>query len=161
MSALTMVCSRSLKTAARTGARSRSFPASRTCLTSAASSRPITMRTPRTSAFENHQNTDFKPYLLKTTDAGRTWTSLSANLPKNGPVWAIAEDHVNPNLLFTGTEFGLFFSVDGGQKWIQLKGGMPTIAGARSQYSKARKRSRRRRHSVVAFTFSTTTRRCV
>ena len=79
-------------------------------------------------AFDNHQNADFKPYLLKTTDAGRTWISLVANLPKNGPVWAVAEDHVNPNLLFTGTEFGLFFSVDGGQKWIQLKGGLPTIA---------------------------------
>jgi len=79
-------------------------------------------------AFENHQNADFKPYLLKTTDAGRTWTSIVGNLPKNGPVWAVAEDHVNPNLLFTGTEFGLFFSLDGGQKWIQLKGGMPTIA---------------------------------
>jgi photosystem II stability/assembly factor-like uncharacterized protein len=79
-------------------------------------------------SFDNHQNNDFKPYLLKTTDAGRTWTSLSANLPKNGPVLAIAEDHVNPNLLFTGTEFGLWFSIDGGQKWIQLKGGMPTIA---------------------------------
>ena len=79
-------------------------------------------------SFDNHQNNDFKPYLLKTTDAGRTWTSLSSNLPKNGPVWAIAEDHVNPNLLFVGTEFGLFFSIDGGQKWIQLKGGLPTIA---------------------------------
>jgi len=79
-------------------------------------------------AFNNHQNNDFKPYLLKTTDAGRTWTSLSSNLPKNGPVWAIAEDHVNPNLLFAGTEFGVFFSIDGGQKWIQLKGGVPTIA---------------------------------
>ena len=79
-------------------------------------------------SFENHQNADFKPYLLKTTDAGRTWTSLSANLPKNGPVWAIAEDHVNPNLLFVGTEYGLYFSIDGGQKWIQLKGGLPTIA---------------------------------
>jgi photosystem II stability/assembly factor-like uncharacterized protein len=79
-------------------------------------------------SFDNHQNNDFKPYLLKTTDAGRTWTSLSANLPKNGPVLAIAEDHVNPNLLFTGTEFGVWFSIDGGQKWIQLKGGMPTIA---------------------------------
>ncbi|HET8783983.1 MAG TPA: hypothetical protein VFM63_16335, partial [Pyrinomonadaceae bacterium] len=79
-------------------------------------------------SFDNHQNNDFKPYLLKTTDAGRTWTSLSANLPKNGPVLAIAEDHVNPSLLFTGTEFGLWFSIDGGQKWIQLKGGMPTIA---------------------------------
>jgi photosystem II stability/assembly factor-like uncharacterized protein len=79
-------------------------------------------------SFDNHQNADFKPYLLKTTDAGRTWVSLSANLPKNGPVLAIAEDHVNPNLLFAGTEFGLFFSIDGGQKWIQLKGGLPTIA---------------------------------
>jgi photosystem II stability/assembly factor-like uncharacterized protein len=78
-------------------------------------------------SFSNHQNNDFKPYILKTTDAGRTWTSLSANLPKNGPVWAIAEDHVNPNLLFVGTEFGLYFSIDGGQKWIQLKGGLPTI----------------------------------
>jgi len=79
-------------------------------------------------SFDNHQNNDFKPYLLKTTDAGRTWTSISSNLPKNGPVWAIAEDHVNPSLLFVGTEFGLFFSIDGGQKWIQLKGGLPTIA---------------------------------
>lgn len=80
------------------------------------------------AAFDNHQNADFKPYLLKTTDAGRTWVSLSSNLPKNGPVLAIAEDHVNPSLLFAGTEFGLFFSVDGGQKWTQLKGGLPTIA---------------------------------
>src|SRR5215470_8758176 len=80
------------------------------------------------AGFDNHQNADFKPYLLKTTDAGRTWTSISNNLPANGPVWAIAEDHVNRNLLFVGTEFGLFFSIDGGQKWIQLKGGLPTIA---------------------------------
>jgi photosystem II stability/assembly factor-like uncharacterized protein len=79
-------------------------------------------------SFDNHQNADFKPYLLKTTDAGRTWTSISGNLPPNGPVWAIAEDHINPNLLFAGTEFGLFFSIDTGQKWIQLKGGLPTIA---------------------------------
>lgn len=79
-------------------------------------------------AFENHQNADFKPYLLKSTDAGRTWTSIKGNLPANQPVWAIAEDHVNPNLLFAGTEFGLFFSIDGGQKWVPLKGGLPTIA---------------------------------
>ena len=64
---------------------------------------------------------------MKSTDAGRTWVSIASNLPKNQPVWAIAEDHVNPNLLFVGTEFGLYFSIDGGQKWIQLKGGLPTI----------------------------------
>jgi len=79
------------------------------------------------AAFENRQNADFKPYLFKTTDAGRTWTSIKGNLPANHPVWAIAEDQVNPNLLFAGTEFGLFFTIDGGQKWIQLRGGLPTI----------------------------------
>jgi photosystem II stability/assembly factor-like uncharacterized protein len=78
-------------------------------------------------AFENHQNADFKPYLFKSTDAGRTWTSIKSNLPATWPVWSIAEDHLNPNLLFVGTEFGLFFTIDGGQKWIQLKGGLPTI----------------------------------
>ncbi|HKP45230.1 MAG TPA: hypothetical protein VJT50_01405 [Pyrinomonadaceae bacterium] len=80
------------------------------------------------AAFDNHQNADFKPYLLKSVDAGRTWVSIAGNLPKNGPVWAIAEDYVNPNLLFAGTEYGVFFSVDGSQKWIQLKSGLPTIA---------------------------------
>jgi photosystem II stability/assembly factor-like uncharacterized protein len=78
-------------------------------------------------AIENHQNADFKPYLFKSTDAGRTWISIKSNLPANGPVWAIAEDHVNPNLLFVGNEFGLYFSIDGGQKWIQLRSGLPTI----------------------------------
>jgi len=80
------------------------------------------------AAFENHKRSDFAPYLLKSTDRGKSWSSIKSNLPANGPVLAIAEDHVNPNLLFIGTEFGLFFTIDGGQKWIQLKGGMPVIA---------------------------------
>jgi photosystem II stability/assembly factor-like uncharacterized protein len=80
------------------------------------------------AAFNNHQMSDFAPYLLKSTDAGKTWTSIKSNLPANGPVLAIAEDHVNPNLLFVGTEFGLFFTTDGGGKWTQLRGGLPTIA---------------------------------
>src|ERR1039458_8326817 len=80
------------------------------------------------AAFDRHKASDFAPYLLKTTDAGRTWTAIQSDLPANGPVLAIAEDHVNPRLLFAGTEFGLFFTIDGGKKWIQLKGGMPTIA---------------------------------
>lgn len=78
--------------------------------------------------FNNHQNGDFKPYAAKSTDAGKTWTMINGNLPERGSVYAIAEDHVNPNLLFIGTEFGLFFTVDGGAKWIQLKGGLPVIA---------------------------------
>lgn len=80
------------------------------------------------ASFDNHWNADFAPYLLKSADAGRTWVSIKGDLPANGPVLAIAEDHVNPNLLFAGTEFGLFFSNNGGQKWVQLKGNFPTIA---------------------------------
>ncbi|HRH02332.1 MAG TPA: glycosyl hydrolase [Bacteroidia bacterium] len=80
------------------------------------------------AAFNNHRNGDFKPYLMKSTDAGKTWMSITSNLPARGSVYSFAEDHVNANLLFVGTEFGLFFSNDGGQKWIQLKGGLPTIA---------------------------------
>ncbi len=80
------------------------------------------------AAFENHKRSDFAPYLLKSTDRGRSWTSIKGNLPANHPVLAFAEDHVNPKLLFAGTEFGVFFTNDGGQKWVQLKGGMPTIS---------------------------------
>lgn len=79
-------------------------------------------------AIENHQSADFKPYLFKSVDAGRTWISIKSNLPANGPVWSIAEDQINPNLLFVGNEFGLYFTIDGGQKWIQLRSGLPTIA---------------------------------
>ncbi len=78
--------------------------------------------------FNNHQNGDFKPYLMKSTDTGKTWTSITGKLPERGSLYAIAEDHVDSNLLFVGTEFGFFFTVDGGAKWIQLKGGLPTIA---------------------------------
>ena len=78
--------------------------------------------------FNNHQNGDFKPYIVKSTDKGRTWTSITGKLPERGSLYAIAEDSVDPNLLFVGTEFGLFFTQDGGGRWVQLKGGLPTIA---------------------------------
>ena len=77
--------------------------------------------------FDNHQNGDFKPYIHKTTDRGKSWNSISGNLPENGAVYALAEDHVNPKLLFAGTEHGLYFTTIGGEKWIKLSGGMPTI----------------------------------
>jgi photosystem II stability/assembly factor-like uncharacterized protein len=80
------------------------------------------------AAFENHKNEDFKPYLLKSVDNGKTWTSIAGDLPENGPVLAFAEDPVNPNLWFAGTEFGAFFTIDGGTHWVRLKGGLPTIA---------------------------------
>ncbi len=80
------------------------------------------------ASFDHHKNADFAPYLLKSPDAGKTWTPIMGNLPANGPVLAIAEDHENPDLLFVGTEFGLFVTLDGGKKWIRMKNGLPTIA---------------------------------
>ena len=80
------------------------------------------------AAFDNHKMGDFKPYLLRSRDGGKTWTSIAGNLPANGNVWTIAEDHVDANLLFVGTEYGVFVSTNGGEKWTQLKGGLPPIA---------------------------------
>jgi photosystem II stability/assembly factor-like uncharacterized protein len=79
-------------------------------------------------SFTNFNRGDFTPYILKTTDRGRTFTSIRGTLPDRHPVWSIAEDHVNPNLLFVGTEFGVFTTVDGGRNWVSLRNGVPTIA---------------------------------
>ena len=80
------------------------------------------------AGFNNHKQGDFKPYLLKSTDKGATWTSIAGDLPAGNVVWTVAEDHERPGLLFVGTEFGLFFTVDGGRRWIQLQGNVPTVA---------------------------------
>ncbi|MDX1390491.1 MAG: glycosyl hydrolase, partial [Acidobacteriota bacterium] len=80
------------------------------------------------AAFDDHKSGDFKPYLLKSTDRGRTWSSIAGDLPERGTVHTVAQDHVRPELLFAGTEFGVFFTVDGGGKWVQLSGGLPVIA---------------------------------
>lgn len=79
-------------------------------------------------AFNHHRYGDFHPYIYKTADGGKTWNAIQHNLPERGTVYTIAEDHVNPNLLFAGTEFGVYFSVDGGAEWIPLKHGLPTIS---------------------------------
>ena len=78
------------------------------------------------AAFNNHQAGDFKPYVMKSSDLGRTWTSVTGNLP-DGSVYSLAEDHVDRNILFAGTEWGLFVTRDGGRKWLRLNGGLPTI----------------------------------
>jgi len=80
------------------------------------------------AVFNNHKNGDFKPYILKSTDQGKSWSSISNTLPEKGSVYCIAQDHTDPELLFAGTEFGVFFSRNGGAQWIQLKGNLPTIA---------------------------------
>ena len=80
------------------------------------------------AAFNHHRYGDFHPYLYKSTDGGLNWTAIQSNLPERGSVYTIAEDGVNKDLLFAGTEFGIYFTIDGGQKWTQLKGGLPTVA---------------------------------
>jgi len=80
------------------------------------------------AAFDNRKRDDFTPYIYKSTDQGETWENISSNLPENGSIHAIAQDHINPELLFVGTEFGVFFTVDGGKIWTQLKSGIPTIS---------------------------------
>src|SRR6266849_2492022 len=79
------------------------------------------------AAVVNHQNGDFAPYLLKSTDSGRTWKSIAGDLPARGSTYSIAEDHVDPNLLFAGTEFAAYWSRDGGRHWMKISG-VPTIA---------------------------------
>jgi photosystem II stability/assembly factor-like uncharacterized protein len=79
------------------------------------------------ATMNNYQRGDYKPYVVRSTDRGRTWTSISGNLPARSGVWSVVQDHVNGNLLFAGLEFGVWFTVDGGQNWTQLKAGLPTI----------------------------------
>lgn len=80
------------------------------------------------ASFANYKMGDFKPYVLRSADRGRTWSPITGDLPERGSVHTLAEDHEKPDLLFAGTEFGAFFTVDGGSRWIQLEGGVPPIA---------------------------------
>jgi hypothetical protein len=80
------------------------------------------------ASFDNRKRDDFKPYILKSTDKGHTWKSISGDLPMNGTVHTIEQDFINPDLLFAGTEFGVFFTLDGGKHWEKLNNGMPTVS---------------------------------
>ncbi len=77
---------------------------------------------------DNHKNGDFSPYVYESADLGRTWRSISGDLPKGTIVWAIQQDHVRPDLLFLGTEFGIYVSTNRGVNWFKLSGGVPTIS---------------------------------
>jgi len=79
-------------------------------------------------ALDNHKYGDFKPYLAKSTNRGDSWELISDDLPDRHLVWRMVQDHENPNLLFAATEFGIFFTVDGGEEWMELEGGAPTIS---------------------------------
>lgn len=80
------------------------------------------------AVLNNHKMGDFKPYLLKTEDNGKTWQDLTESLPKNGPLYALVEDHEDEDLLFLGSEFGVHFTANRGKNWHPLKTNLPTIA---------------------------------
>ena len=80
------------------------------------------------AAVDNHKTGDLKPYLLKSTDRGRSWASMNGDLPEQTIVWAITQDHMKPDLLFIGAEFGIYFTLDQGDHWVKLQGGVPTIS---------------------------------
>ncbi|HEY5546206.1 MAG TPA: hypothetical protein VIK50_09135, partial [Gemmatimonadaceae bacterium] len=79
------------------------------------------------ASLDGHRSNDFKPYVLKSMDYGRTWTSIAGDLPADGSVQVVREHHRERNLLFVGTEYGVFFTTDGGSHWTQLRSGMPTV----------------------------------
>lgn len=77
--------------------------------------------------FDHHKSGDFSPYVLRSRDRGRTWESIVADLPERHLVWRFEQDHVSPELMFLGTEFGLFVSVNAGENWTKMNAGIPTI----------------------------------
>ncbi|MCB1582683.1 MAG: hypothetical protein KDI92_06450 [Xanthomonadales bacterium] len=79
-------------------------------------------------ALDNHKYGDYKPYLLVSTNRGKSWKGLNSGIDDTNLVWRVVQDHVDADLMFAGTEFGLYVTQNGGQKWHKLNGGMPTIA---------------------------------
>ena len=80
------------------------------------------------AVFDNHKYGDYKPYIFKSHDKGKTWSNIAHNLPNNTLLWRVVQDHEDSNLFFLGTEFGVYFSNDGAKSWIPLRSGMPTIS---------------------------------
>ena len=72
------------------------------------------------AALDNHKFGDLSPYLVKSTDRGRTWEPIVGNLPERTLIWRVVQDHVNPALMFVATEFGIYFTVDGGTQWTKV-----------------------------------------
>lgn len=78
------------------------------------------------AVFNNHKSGDFTPYVYKSVDKGHNWVSISSDLPE-GAVYALEQDHISPDILFAGTEYGVFVTLNGGESWKRLKSGLPTI----------------------------------
>jgi photosystem II stability/assembly factor-like uncharacterized protein len=78
-------------------------------------------------AFDGHQDDDFKPYLFRTTDGGDSWSPIAGDLPDGMVINAFEEHPRRPDLLFAGTEFGLYYTLDGGKRWTLAQGNLPRV----------------------------------
>jgi len=79
------------------------------------------------AALDNHKYGDYKPYIIKSSDKGKTWKLINGDLPEKLLIWRLVQDHVKKDLLFAATEFGVYFTANGGTNWTKLQGDMPTI----------------------------------
>ena len=79
-------------------------------------------------SLDNHKFGDYTPYLYKTTNGGKKWTSIVNGIPDGTLIWRLVQDHINPNLLFLGTEYGVYISLNQGEKWHKFSNGLPTIS---------------------------------
>jgi len=77
---------------------------------------------------DNHKYGDYSPFVMKSSDRGRSWSSIRSNLPDRTLAWRIVQDHVEQDLMFIAMEYGIYFTVDGGGTWVKLTGDMPTIS---------------------------------
>ena len=93
---------------------------------------------------DGHRDDDLKPYLFVTRDYGQSWESVAGDLPAFGNIQVVREDPKNRNLLYVGTEFGLFVSLDGGKKWQKFMNNLPTARVDDILDPPARQRSDRR-----------------
>lgn len=78
------------------------------------------------ATFDGRKQNNLRPMVLKSTNKGKSWVNITANLPERGTVFKIEQDHKNKDLLFAGTEFGFYFTIDGGKNWTKLSNGLPT-----------------------------------
>src|SRR5205807_4775901 len=76
---------------------------------------------------DGHRSDDLKPYVFVTHDYGASFQAIANNLPASGNVQVIREDPKNKDLLYVGTEFGLFVSLNGGKEWQKFMNGYPTV----------------------------------
>ena len=79
-------------------------------------------------AFDGHRSDVFKPFVFKTSDFGKTWEDITSDLPGGHCTYVIREDTINKDLLFVGTEFAVFVSLNGGHNWIPMMNDLPTVA---------------------------------